>query len=373
MLPYTYNRMVHMNTTIINETLTQYGWNSIHDTHFAPFLQMGYLPARIIREGRGFFRAIAPVGELLAQCSGTFLNLQDLGVQPSPVIGDWCALSLHGESRGRIEAILPRQSEYHRSFAQDQYTMGTSAKVVAANIDKAAIVQDAKHDFNVRRIERFLTQLHTDGIPVVLVLTKADLLEDSDAYRRRMVSRFPDYPLHIIDSISGIGINALRDSLKPGETLMLVGTSGAGKSTLVNRLCNQEMVKTAPVREKDGRGRHTTSVRQIHLLSNGALLLDTPGVRTVGMHSSGDSVHDSFSDIAQLASTCKFTDCTHRGEPGCAVQKAVRDGFVEQDRYFNFLRLTQEAYSWEEVLQQSKKKKREIGTIKYQMRRMDSK
>jgi len=358
-----------MNNNQSNELLIPYGWNSIHDTNFAPYRQMGYLPARIIREGRGIYRAITPVGEQLVQRSGTFINLQDLGIQPVPVIGDWCSVSLQGTENGRIEAILPRLSEFHRALGSHHDVTVNATKVVAANIDRAAIVQDAKFDFNVRRIERLLSLLYADGIPPLLVLTKADLLKDIDTYRRRVEARFPDCQLYIIDSISGTGTDVLLQSLERGSTLMLVGTSGAGKSTLVNRLCNAEIVKTAPIRESDGRGRHTTTTRQIHLLPNGALLLDTPGIRMVGIHSSVDSIHNSFDDIAQLAATCRFSDCTHHGEPGCAVQEAVQEGLVEQDRYFNFLRLTQEAQSWEEVLQQSKEKKRTISTIRYQMRR----
>lgn len=355
-----------MNNTHTDELLIAYGWKSIHNLNFAPYRETKYIPARIIREGRGIYRTISPAGELLVQRSGTFINLQDLGIQVEPAIGDWCAVSLLGPGTGRIEAILPRQSVFHKPLGQ---TSINDAKIAAANIDKAVIVQDARFDFNIRRIERFLALCHTDKIPAMLVFTKADLLENPNAYRKRIAARFPDHHSYIIDTISGAGIDDFLNCLEPGSTLMLIGTSGAGKSTLVNRLCNAEIVKTAPIREKDGRGRHTTTTRQLYLLPNGALILDTPGIRMVGMHQNPGSIHDSFDDIARLAIKCKFSDCTHRGEPGCAVQKAVREGLVEQDRYFNFLRLMQEAQSREEVLQQSKQKKRAIGAIRYRLRR----
>jgi ribosome biogenesis GTPase len=367
MLLYIYNRMVLMQNNQNNTLFISYGWKAIHDAHFTPFTSMGYFPGRIIREGRGIYRAISPAGELLVQRSGAFCNLQDLGVQPSPVIGDWCAISPQGEETGRIEAILPRISEFHRPLGSHEHI----PKVVAANIDKAAIVQDGKFDFNVRRIERFLSLLQADRIPSMLILTKADLMQDLEAYRRRVETRFPDCPLYVIDSISGYGINTLLPDIEQGKTLMLIGTSGAGKSTLINRLCGNNLIKTASIREKDGRGRHTTTARCIHRLPHGALVLDTPGVRMVGMHHHADSIHASFADIVQFATSCKFNDCTHQGEPGCAVQQAVRDGFIEQDRYFNFLRLMQETQSWEDVLRQSKEKKRTIGTIKYQLRRSE--
>ncbi len=352
-----------------NTLFISYGWNSIYDAHFTPFSSMGYFPGRIIREGRGIYRAISPEGELLVQRSGAFCNLQDLGVQPAPVIGDWCALSVQETGKGRIEAILPRQSAFHWTRTSHEH----ATQVIAANIDRAAIVQDAKFDFNERRIERFISLLHHDGIQTILILTKADLLDDIEAYRRRVETRFPDCPLYSIDSISGFGIDVLQHSLIPGSTMMLIGASGAGKSTLINRLCGEDLVKTAPIREKDGRGRHTTTARRMYRLPTGALLLDTPGVRMVGMHRNTDSIRNSFTDIAQLATTCKFSDCTHTGEPGCAVQQAVRDGVIEQDRYFNYLRLLQEAQPWEDVLRESKEKKRAIGTMKYQMRRSGEK
>jgi ribosome biogenesis GTPase len=235
---------------------------------------------------------------------------------------------------------------------------GHSTKVVAANIDKAAIVQDAKYDFNIRRIERLQSLLFADGIPTILILTKADLLEDIEAYRRRIQTRFPDCPLYTIDNMSGAGAATLLSSLQSNSTLMLVGASGSGKSSLINCLCHTEITKTAGVREKDGRGRHTTTTRHLYQLPNGALLIDTPG-----------SIQNSFDDIAKLATSCKFNNCHHRGEPGCAVQKALHDGSLEQDRYINYLRLTQEAQSWEEIVRQSKEKKKTIGKIRYQNRR----
>ena len=365
--------MVHMNNNQDNnhnnDILITYGWNSIHDTNFTPFRAAGYLPGRIIREGRGIYRAITSAGELLVRCSGTCMSLQELGLQPTPAIGDWCAISLQEATSGRIEAILPRQLVFHRAYTQNQPITGHTTKVVAANIDKAAIVQDAKYDFNIRRIERLQSLLSADGIPTILILTKADLLEDIEAYRRRIQTRFPDCPLYTIDNMSGAGAATLLSSLQSNSTLMLVGASGSGKSSLVNCLCHTEITKTAGVREKDGRGRHTTTTRHLYQLPNGALLIDTPGIRMVGMNSDVESIQNSFDDIATLATSCKFNDCHHRGEPGCAVQKALHDGSLEQDRYINYLRLTQEAQSWEEIVRQSKEKKKTIGKIRYRNRR----
>lgn len=349
--------------------IISYGWNSIHAAYFMPYGERGLVPARIIEEGRTMHRAIGPTGEILLESSGSFLNLVDLGVQHSPVVGDWCAVDLHAPDRGKIEGVLQRINEFHKPLAHDADANRSESRVVAANIDATAIVQDIKFDFNLRRIERFLALLSADGIPASLVLTKADLIENREAYLAQVQERFGDLRTYIVDSISGCGITELSESLKPRVTLMLVGTSGAGKSTLVNALCNTKVARTAQVRDLDGRGRHTTTSRRMHLLPNGALVLDTPGVRAVGMNSSSSDIQNSFEDIVLLAASCKYSDCTHTGEPGCAVQKAIQHNQLEQDRYLNYLHLMQETVGYEEVLKQSEQKKRGIGRLRYLMRR----
>ena len=358
-----------MNERKPEDIIISYGWNEFHASCFIPFLARGFTPARIIESGRNIHRGICADGELLLENSGSFLNLVDLGIQRSPVVGDWCAISPYAEFRGRIEAVLSRSSAYHRPLVHDREGIQETSDVVAANIDGAAIIQDCKHDFNLRRIERFLALLHADAIPAMLVLTKADMLEIPESYRLRATSRFPELPIFLVDSLSGKGIADLSDTLAPKRTLMLVGASGAGKSTLLNALCGTPVARTAEVRSLDGRGRHTTTARRLHMLPNGTLLLDTPGIRGVGMNSTAKQVQDSFEDIALLASSCKYSDCTHTGEPGCAVLKALKEEQLEQDRYLNYLELRQEAVGYEEILRESSRKKREIGRLQYLMRR----
>jgi ribosome biogenesis GTPase len=352
------------------ETLLQtYGWQSCHAQSFVPYENLGYQAYRIVREGKGLFWGFDGEHELLLKRSGSFQNLEDLGVQPSPVIGDWCAVLPYGDEQGLIEGVLERTTAFHKPSAGDRERVDVSSSVVAANIDKAAIVQDIRNDFNLRKTERFLSLLHADGIPSLLILTKCDLVEEADLYPRRVHARFPDLQVFLVDNLSGKGATELAASLGKRTTLMVLGSSGAGKSTLLNCLSGKSVAKTQEVRSSDGRGRHTTTSRQLHLLPNGALLLDTPGLRSVGMNSSSLDVEDSFADIALLASQCRFSDCSHTGEPGCAVKQALLAGELEQDRYLNYLKLRSEAQSWEEVLNMRKQKDKHLGKLLYHYRR----
>lgn len=359
-----------MNTNIsLLSSLSIYGWNDSYSNAFLPYQNQGYIPLRINREGRGLFWGTDGERQLILERSGTFQNMQDLGLQPSPVVGDWCAVQAYASDRGLIEAVLPRQSGFHKPVVHEAYGIEGESFVVVANVDYGAIVMDAVHDFNLRRIERFVSLLYADGIQPLLILTKIDLLSGPEDYRLRVLARFADLPVFLVDSISAHGIEALSSYLQRGTTLMLVGLSGAGKSTLLNCLSNSMVVKTGEVRAQDGRGRHTTTSRQLYVLPNGTILIDTPGLRAVGMNSSSVDVAESFSDIHDFARECKFSDCTHTGEPGCAVQQALLAGEIEQDRFLNFLELRGEASSFEEVLARRKQKDKALGKLLYHYRR----
>lgn len=352
-----------------NTSLNGYGWNESHARGFEPYLQLGYIPVRISREGRGLFWGTNGEHQLLLERSGSFQAMQDLGIQPNPVIGDWCAVQQYDHDRGLIEAVLPRMQVFHKPVMHEQHGIEGEAPVVVANVNTGAIVMDARYDFNLRRIERLVSLLHADGILPLLVFSKIDLLDDPESYRKRTLSRFPDLPVFLVDSLSGKGVGSLLSYLKQYETLMLVGLSGAGKSTLLNSLCNATIAKTGEVRSQDGRGRHTTTNRQLYVLPNGTLVVDTPGLRVVGMNSGSFEVCDAFSDIVALALSCHFSDCTHKGEPGCAVRLALLAGELDQDRFLNYLQLRDEALNWEEVMSRRKQKDKAIGKLQYRYRK----
>ena len=360
--------MNHQNMDI----LFSYGWESSSEPSFAPYRHQGMSAARIIREGRGLYLAICSEGTVLLEHSGTFRNLLDLGVQQHPVIGDWCAIRMHAPKRALLESVLPRKNQFSRPAAHEGKKVQAEAKPVAANIDGAVIVQDCAHDYNPRRIERFLSLLSAQQIPTILVLTKISLVADPQALKEESSRRFPGLHICLADSLDGRGIDELSALFHARMTYMLLGTSGAGKSTLVNALGAAEIAQTGAVRSQDGRGRHTTTARYLHLMPNGSLVLDTPGIRTVAVHGSRSEIDGSFADIAALATQCRYGDCTHTVESGCALLHAVAEGTIPRDRYEHFLRLATEALSNEELLRRSKEKKREIGRLQYRMRREGS-
>jgi ribosome biogenesis GTPase len=290
--------------------------------------------------------------------------LVDLGLQESPVVGDWCAVS-----EARIEGVLPRRTVLYRAAVDSTRDSAGSREAAVANIDTVAVVMDIALDFNLRRIERFLANTETGGAEAALILTKIDLVEEPEAFRRRTAARFTNLPIFLVDSISGRGRDELDQLLEPGHTVAFVGLSGAGKSTLLNMLLGKSMAKTAEVRERDGRGRHTTTERSLYLLPGESLIIDTPGIRAVGISAGSEAVRSSFEDIHALAADCRFSDCTHRHEPGCAVRGALAEGRIEQDRYLNFLRILSEAVTAEEEQRRRREKEDYIGKIQYQMRR----
>ncbi|WP_321301263.1 ribosome small subunit-dependent GTPase A [uncultured Sphaerochaeta sp.] len=349
------------------------GWNEQLAQNFVPFSTLGYIPLRIIKESRGYYWGSDGIQTYLLQRSGSFNNLLDLAVQQTPVVGDWCAVNSYESEKGLIEAVLPRISEFHKALVHEEGYVTGFREVVASNVDAAFIVIDSHYDFNIHKIERYLSILFADHITPMLVLTKVDLVEDPLSLQSIASERFSFLRVFPVDSLTGNGIEGLLLSLKARKTYMLLGSSGAGKSTLVNRLYGKDVTKTQEVRVGDGKGRHTTTSRSLHQLPSGALLLDTPGIRGVGMNSSASEIAESFSDIAALASHCRFHDCSHTAESGCAVKNALQSGELKQDRYEHYLLLKHEAMSWEEVMGQRRKKDKTLGKVLYQYRRREGK
>lgn len=353
---------MHNNNSI--QTLKNYGWDSTRNIDFKQFAPKGCIAARIVTDGRGLFRCITEEGLRIAELSGSFRYMIENGLQQNPVVGDWCALQAYGEDRGQIELLFERRTVLHRwggDSAMDD--------VGAANVDTVAVVSDIATDFNLRRTERFLANIRSGGAEGAIILSKADLVENPEAYRRRCYSRFGELPVYLVDSLSHNGRPELETLLTAGRTVALVGISGAGKSTLLNMLLDRNAAKTGEIRHHDGRGRHTTTGSQLYLLKSGCLVIDTPGVRTQGVSADGQSTEGSFTDIAQLAESCRFSDCRHQSEPGCAVKDALLRGDLEEDRYHHYLRLMNEAKSREEELRRRADKDRSFGKLRYQMRK----
>ena len=316
------------------------GWSALFDKHFVSFREEGLSPARVACEHRGAYVVYGEHGELLAEVSGRFLHeAQSRGAFPA--VGDWVAIAPRPqEARATIHALLPRRSAFSRKIAGAT----TEEQVVAANVDTVFLVSglDGVRNFNLRRIDRYLALAWVSGATPVVVLNKIDLCDDVDSRVRDVEGLAFGVPVHPSSATEGLGLDALRGYLAAGQTVAMLGSSGVGKSALINALVGGERQDVGEVREDDGRGRHTTSRRELILLPGGGIVIDTPGMREVQLWSEEETVDGAFADIEELAAQCRFTDCAHRTEPGCAVRQAIEDGALDATRLESFLKLQRE-------------------------------
>lgn len=299
-------------------------------------------PARIAAEHRGAFEVWAATGSGPAQLAGRLRReLEKVG--PAGV-GDWVILDgpPTPNRAAVIDRVLARRTVFTRGAAGRQ----ARTQVIAANVDLVFAVCGLDADFNVRRLERYVARIWASGAQPAVVLNKADLCEDPSARAGQVADHCPGVPIHVTSALLSDGVEAVRSVIQAGMTVALVGSSGAGKSTLVNALLGEERMATGEVRARDGRGRHVTTHRQLVVLPGGGLLLDTPGMRELQLVDE-DGLDAVFGDIAALAARCRFRDCRHDGEPGCAVREAVESGALAAERVEHFRALEREARAYE--------------------------
>ena len=313
--------------------LDELGWDAGWASAFEQLHDENLIPARVAAQHRGAYEVWTADGELRARAAGRLYYAHEVGA-PVPAVGDWV-----GVQEATITSILPRRSAFIRKRAG----LGSDEQVLAANVDAAFLLVGLDDDFSLRRLERYITTAWDSGAEPIVVLTKADLCGDVGAAMLQVESVAIGVPVHPISNVTGVGIDELAsESLKPGRTVVLLGSSGVGKSTLLNRLAGTELMRTAAI-AADGTGRHTTTHRELVRLAGGALVIDTPGLRELQFWD-GD-VSAAFEDIEALAADCRFRDCAHEREPGCAVLGAVDTGTLSLDRLRSWRKFQRELES----------------------------
>ncbi len=333
-------------------TLKELGWNPELETAFAPYRVKGWVPARLIRETSINFSALLNGGEEidLILC-GRLWNAAAVD-SDLPAVGDWVAIEEGDEDNPSvIRAQLPRRTVFSRKMPGNS----SQAQVIGANIDVVTVVTDAGSDYNLRRMERYFTLISRSGAKPVVLLNKSDLFtkEESEKAAAEIRALSPNAKVHITSALKGEGLKAIKSHLAPGITMCIVGSSGVGKSTLVNQLYGEEWQWVSEVNETTGKGRHTTTCRELVPLKSGGMLIDNPGMREIQMWMDENILRSSFEDVARLTDECKFSDCSHVKDAGCAIRNAVEKGTLDPARYESFLNLEAEI----EALQKRAKKR----------------
>lgn len=318
--------------------LIDLGWNSIFADSFAQYINDGFQPGRVAREHKRQYLVLTEMGEVRAEISGKFRYLAD-SKGKFPTVGDWVAVTMRpSENRATIHAILPRQSAFMRKVAG----LNTEEQVVAANFDNIFIVSSLDAGHNLRRIERYLTLAWESGAVPIILLNKCDLCDDPESRRAEVEVMAIGVSVHAISAADGSGFEALASHLLRGKTAAFLGSSGVGKSSIINRLLGEERLRVSTVSNWNDRGRHTTTHRELIILPAGGLVIDTPGMRELQVWGDEEGLRQTFEDIEELAARCKFRDCHHKNEPGCAVQTAIAEGCLDPGRYRSYIKLKKE-------------------------------
>jgi len=321
-------------------TLAELGWTEVLARTFAPHAAAGLEPARVVCElRRNFYAVHTATGEVLGECGGGFFHVARTPDQ-FPAVGDWVAVKFRpGENRADLHAVLPRRTKFSRRAAGSEEI----EQIVAANLDTVFLVSGLDRNFNPARIQRFLVAAKESGAEAVIVLNKSDICADADAVRREVEALVPGVPVHVTSTTTRKGLRALTATYaRPGRTLAFIGSSGVGKSSLINALVRDDALPTGEVREKDSKGRHTTTRRELVLTPSGALVIDTPGMRELQLWGVEEGVEDVFTDIRALAARCRFGNCGHTNEPGCAIRAALAGGELSPGRFDAYRKLKAE-------------------------------
>lgn len=325
-------------------TLENWGWSPFFAEQFSVWRTQGLQPARVIRGEKNYFRVWTEAGELTVRFAGKIRHRAG-GRADLPVVGDWVAVEPQPDQRGLIHALLGRKSSFARNLPGRRKGKGRERieqQVIAANVDLVLIVCGLDRDYNLRRIERYLTLVGGSGAEALVLLNKADLCAEPQQCKREVEEISGEAAVHLCMAKDPTQLDFLFNYLQPGKTLALLGSSGVGKSTILNSLLGEQRQKIGAVSEAVGKGRHTTTHRELFLLPQGGILMDNPGMRELHLWGEEDDLSESFTDIEELAGNCKFSDCAHKSEPGCAVRIAVEKGELSSSRLENYHKLKDE-------------------------------
>jgi ribosome biogenesis GTPase len=319
--------------------IKDYGWNEFFEKEWSKYSNEGLFPGRIIADYGQIIRVVTENGEL--QVSRPVAKHEEGMLM---AVGDWVVLQYSRETGAHhIRFVLTRKTKFSRTAAGIEL----KEQIVAANVDIVFLIQSLNRDFNMRRLERYMITAWESGAMPVVVLTKADCCDKVEDKVSIVYATVPGVDVHAISCLTGEGIPEIRKYLAPGKTIALLGSSGVGKSTLLNYLAGRELLKTGEVREEDDRGRHTTTHRELFLLPEGGLILDTPGMRSLSLWEADAGMEAMFGDIEELVTRCRFFDCQHKREPGCAIRAALNNGTLERRRWESWSKLQKEMVNFE--------------------------
>lgn len=340
--------------------LSEFGYNDTIDSYrIAEGVELTDT-GRVIRENRERYTVLTSGGEVEAEITGN-MRFAAQGREDFPAVGDWVALKQYEGGFAIIHKIFPRSTLLSRKAVGKAGEM----QVIAANIDVALLVQATGRDFSISRLERYLTLCNTSGIKPVILLSKTDLLSETElqSLTASVRSRVAGIPFVAVSNVTAGGYDAVRQLIERGKTYCLLGSSGAGKSTLLNNLAGQSLMKTKEISSFTGRGKHMTTHRELFVIENGGILIDNPGIREVGITDTDDALENTFDSVLTWAKDCRYSDCTHTNEDGCRVLEALERGDIDRSAFENYLRMLKERSYFETSLADRHRKDRIFGKI----------